>query len=250
MKNVFRPFISVIVVATNTFQSCNTISDREFEVNGVKFKMIAVEGGSFMMGATPGQGDDARENEKPAHKVTVDDFLIGETEVTQELWFAVMGNNPSHFKYKDGNYPVENVSWYDVQEFIKKLNEITGQQFRLPFEAEWEYAARGGKKSTDKKYAGSDDIEEVAWYAKNANKITHVVASKKANELGLYDMSGNVFEMVQDSMIANSTARYTVKGGAITNPASAYPRVSSHCAFDTNFKAHSIGIRLVLISKK
>ena len=203
-----------------------------------------------MMGATPGQGDDARENEKPAHKVTVDDFLIGETEVTQELWFAVMGNNPSHFKYKDGNYPVENVSWNDVQEFIKKLNEITGQQFRLPFEAEWEYAARGGKKSTDKKYAGSDDIEEVAWYKNNANGTTHAVASKMANELGLYDMSGNVFEMVQDSMMDNSMAMYTVKGGAITNPASAYPRVSSHCAFDLKFKAHSIGIRLVLISKK
>lgn len=182
-----------LVLAT-LIQSCTTISDQEFEVNGVKFKMIAVEGGSFMMGATPGQGTDARENEKPAHKVIVDDFLIGETEVTQQLWFAVMGNNPSGFKIYDGNYPVENVSWNDVQEFIKKLNDITGQQFRLPFEAEWEYAARGGKKSTDKKYSGSDDVDEVAWYKDNAGGTTHAVASKKSNELGIYDMSGNVWE--------------------------------------------------------
>jgi formylglycine-generating enzyme required for sulfatase activity len=246
MLKILRMTVATVLLCVCTiFNSCNTISDREFEVNGVKFKMIAVEGGSFMMGATPGQGDDARENEKPAHKVTVDDFLIGETEVTQELWFAVMGNNPSHFK-KEGNYPVENVSWNDVLWFIKELNEITGQHFRLPYESEWEYAARGGKKSTDKKYSGSDDVDEVAWYAKNANKSTHAVASKKANELGLYDMSGNVFEMVQDSNLVNPPKKYTVKGGAITNPAKAYPRVSSRYSFETDFKAHSIGFRLVI----
>ncbi|MBO7477227.1 MAG: formylglycine-generating enzyme family protein [Salinivirgaceae bacterium] len=230
------------------FNSCTTFSDQEFEVNGVKFKMIAVEGGSFMMGATPGQGDDARENEKPAHKVIVDDFLIGETEVTQQLWFAVMGSNPSHFKYKDGNYPVENVSWIDAQEFIKKLNEITGQQFRLPFEAEWEYAARGGKKSTDKKYAGGDDIEEVAWYRDNASGTTHAVATKRANELGIYDLSGNVFEMIEDLPSVTPNMMYTIKGGAITNPATSYPRVSSRCAYHLTFKAHSIGLRLSLSS--
>ncbi|MBO4603318.1 MAG: SUMF1/EgtB/PvdO family nonheme iron enzyme [Salinivirgaceae bacterium] len=247
MKIIRAIVVTVLLCVCTMFNSCNTISDHEFEVNGVKFKMIAVEGGSFMMGATPGQGDDARENEKPAHKVTVDDFLIGEIEVTQQLWFAVMGSNPSHFKNKDGNYPVENVSWYDVQEFIKKLNEITGQQFRLPFEAEWEYAARGGKKSTDKKYAGSDNVDEVAWYRNNANGTTHAVATKKANELGIYDMSGNVFEMVQDLSSVNPKMMYTVRGGAITNPASAYPRVSSRCAFDIKSKMFSIGIRLVLV---
>lgn len=194
--NILSVVLALFTIAT--ISSCGSISDKDFEVNGVKFRMIAVEGGSFMMGATPGQGEDARENEKPAHKVTVDDFLIGETEVTQELWFAVMGNNPSHFKSDEGNLPVENVSWNDVQVFIKKLNEITGQQFRLPFEAEWEYAARGGKKSTDKKYAGSDNVDEVAWYKDNAEGVTHAVASKRANELGIYDMSGNVWELCED----------------------------------------------------
>ncbi len=244
MKNIKYSIVIAILGASVVLNSCSTISDQEFDVNGVKFKMIAVEGGSFMMGATPGQGTDARENEKPAHKVIVDDFLIGETEVTQELWFAVMESNPSHFKSKGGNYPVENVSWNDVQVFIKKLNEVTGQQFRLPFEAEWEYAARGGKKSTDKKYAGSDDVDEVAWYKDNAGGTTHAVASKSANELGIYDMSGNVFEMMQDLSSAVPNMMYTVRGGAITNPARAYPRVSSRCFYELTVKAHSIGLRL------
>lgn len=246
MKNVFRPFISVIVVATITFQSCDTISDREFEVNGVKFKMIAVKGGSFMMGATPGQGDDVRENEKPAHKVIVDDFWIGETEVTQELWFAVMGNNPSYFKYNDGNYPVENVSWNDVQVFIKKLNEITGQQFRLPFEAEWEYAARGGKKSTDKKYAGSNDIEEVAWYKDNANGATHAVATKMANELGIYDMSGNVWEWCD--LVAKDLGNIRLantRGSSFGNENSYFCVACRYCC-PINLTGKTIGFRLVL----
>lgn len=215
MKNLGYFFSAILLSVCMVFDSCNTISDQEFEVNGVKFKMIAVEGGSFMMGATPGQGTDARENEKPAHKVTVDDFLIGETEVTQELWFAVMGSNPSHFKWLDGDHPVENVSWNDVQEFIKKLNEMTGKEFRLPFEAEWEYAARGGKKSTDKKYAGSDDIDEVAWYKDNSDGMTHEVATKKPNELGIYDMSGNVWELCQDYYYSDQGPSTIMRGAAI-----------------------------------
>lgn len=198
------------------------------------------------MGATPGQGNDARENEKPAHKVTVDDFLIGETEVTQELWFAVMGSNPSHFKNKDGNYPVENVSWYDVQDFIKKLNEITGQQFRLPFEAEWEYAARGGKKSTDKKYAGSDDIEEVAWYGDNSGGRTHAVATKKANELGIYDMSGNVWEWCEDWSGDHHNATVNMRGGSYVN-GKGHPRVSKRYVYPINNNRKIIGCRLILI---
>lgn len=246
MKNL-KIFISATMLSVSiVFDSCNTISDQEFEVKGVKFKMIAVEGGSFMMGATPGQGNNARENEKTARKVTVDDFLIGETEVTQQLWFAVMENNPSYFKYQDGNYPVENVSWYDVQEFIKKLNEITGQQFRLPFEAEWEYAARGGKKSTDKKYAGSDDIDEVAWYGDNAGEKTHAVATKKANELGIYDMTGNVWEWCEDVFEDDEGQMICMRGGCYSNNPNAQKLIYRYvCSIKTKYRFE--GFRLVLI---
>lgn len=246
MKKLNILSAGLALFAAATISSCSSISDQEYEINGVKFKMIAVEGGSFMMGATPGQGEDARENEKPAHKVTIDDFLIGETEVTQELWFAVMGNNPSHFKSDEGNLPVENVTWNDVQSFIKKLNEITGQNFRLPFESEWEYAARGGKKSTDKKYAGSDDVEEVAWYKDNAEGKTHAVATKKANELGIYDMSGNVWEW--SDLVGNDPQNISfanTRGGSIGNENSHFG-IASRSICPISASAKTIGFRLVL----
>ena len=174
--------------------------DKIFDVNGVQFKMVYVEGGSFMMGATLEQGDDAYDNEKPAHKVTLDDYYIAETQVTQALWQAVMGNNPSN--WKGDNLPVETISWNDcIVFFILKLNQITGQSFRLPTEAQWEFAARGGRYSKGYKYAGSNNLDEVAWFGDNSNRETHPVAQKKANELGLYDMSGNVWEWCTDYFI-------------------------------------------------
>ena len=170
--------------------------NQTFTVNGVSFTMIAVEGGTFQMGATSEQGSDAESDEKPVHSVTLSDYYIGETEVTQELWTAVMGNNPSY--YKGNNKPVEQVSWNDCQKFITKLNQLTGKNFRLPTESEWEYAARGGKKSLGYKYSGSDIAGVVARYEGNSGSKTHDVKTKQANELGIYDMSGNVYEWCQD----------------------------------------------------
>ena len=162
-------------------------------VNGVSFEMVAVKGGSFMMGSNDGHID-----EKPVHRVTVSDFYMGKTEVTQALWKAVMSYNPSNFK---GNYlPVETVSWDEVQEFIIKLNRLTGKKYCLPTEAEWEYAAGGGSENRTK-YAGTD-VESsggnYAWYYSNSGYQTHDVATKLPNSLGLYDMSGNVWEWCND----------------------------------------------------
>lgn len=164
---------------------------------GVTFNMVLVKGGTFEMGANKFD-EEADEDEKRPHNVTLSDFYIGQTQVTQELWQAVMGDNPSDFK-GDLKRPVERVSWNDCQEFIKKLNRLTGQSFHLPTEAQWEFAARGGNESKGYKYAGGDSINGVAWYEGNSLWKTHVVAEENhVNELGLYDMSGNVREWCQD----------------------------------------------------
>lgn len=174
-------------------------SSRTFTVKGVSFRMKLVKAGTFMMGATLEMEDDALDNEFPVHKVTLTkDYYMGETQVTQALWQAVMGKNPSWFPGNDQR-PVECVSWNDCQDFIEQLNRITGEHFRLPTEAEWEFAARGGNESKGCRYAGSNDLDEVAWYDEDWDKgSTHPVAGKQPNELGLYDMSGNVYEWCAD----------------------------------------------------
>ena len=171
-------------------------SAKTFMVGGVSFDMVWVEGGTFHMGATSEQSENAWDDENPVHSVTLSGYYIGKTEVTQALWKTVMGSNPSSFK--GDNLPVECVSWDDCQEFIRKLSALTGQNFRLPTEAEWEFACRGGNNSRGYKYSGSNDIDSVAWYKDNSGGNTHPVATKLSNELGICDMSGNVWEWCSD----------------------------------------------------
>ncbi len=224
------------------------------------FKMVDIEGGTFMMGATSEQNSPLAD-EKPAHKVTLSDFYISETEVTQDLWKAVMYENPSYFITGDGNLPVDNVSWEDCQIFIRKLNAKTELQrpkgcvFRLPTEAEWEFAARGGTKSKGTMYAGSNDPDQVAWCAINSGKVTHAVGTKAPNELGLYDMSGNVYEWCSDYFGSYSSESQTNPTGPATGEkvvvrgASWYHsirdcRVSARLSINPTKAYDSLGIRL------
>lgn len=156
--------------------------------------LIRVDGGEFQMGS---DSSDAKKAEKPAHLVMVDDFYISKFEVTQELFESVMGSSLSYFQSPD--IPVNNLSWQQANFFIEKLNEMTGETYRLPTEAEWEYAARGGQLSKGYAYSGSNNIDDVAWYSQNANNQAHPVGMKQPNELGLYDMTGNVGEFVSDA---------------------------------------------------
>ena len=185
-----------------------------FSIGNVRFEMVRVEGGTFTMGATAEQGSDAYSDEKPTHQVTLSSYSIGKTEVTQALWQAVMGSNPSYFK--GSNLPVETVSWEECQNFIRKLNALTGKNFRLPTEAEWEYAARGGSNSRGFKYSGSNTLSNVAWYDDNSADKTHPVATKASNELGIYDMSGNVWEWCSDWDSSYTSASQTNPTGPIS----------------------------------
>lgn len=219
--------------------------------------MVYVEGGTFTMGATSEQGSDAYDREKPAHQVTLSSFSIGKYEVTQEEWQAVMGSNPSY--YKGSKKPVGRVSWEDCQEFISKLNSMTGKRFRLPTEAEWEYAARGGNRCCGYKYAGSNIIGNVAWYNGNSGSKTHDVGQKSPNELGLYDMSGNVSEWCYDgyasydSSFKNNPAEppsessRVHRGGTECSKAE-YCRVSYRLVDSADARYDSTGLRLAFNS--
>jgi len=238
-------------------------NEEEFLVGDVSFTMMPVEGGTFMMGATAEQGSDGSDRERPVHQVTLDTYFIGQTEVTQELWIAVMGSNPSQFP--GSTNPVENVSWEDCQEFIATLNQLTGRTFRLPTEAEWEFAARGGNESQGYKYAGSDIITSVAWYSGNdawqirgtGSYGTHPVATRMPNELMLFDMSGNVHEWCQDWFAAYTSGDQLNPTGPATGNARVYRggswyfdewfcRVSFRNSVTPTYRSYGIGLRLAL----
>lgn len=223
-------------------------------VNGVQYCMIKVEGGTFTMGATSEQGSDAEDGEKPTHQVTLSTYYIGRTEVTQALWEAVMGSNPSSFKGK--KLPVENVSYNDCKQFIEKLNVMTGQDFRLPTEAEWEFAARGGNQSHGYKYSGSNYLDDVAWFGENSGSETNTVATKRPNELGIYDMSGNVLEWCSDSYAKYTSSPQTNprggrgsdrvgRGGGLDYGAKRC-RVSYRLNYSPDERYGNLGLRLVL----
>lgn len=202
------PLLSLFFLSSTQSQSSQNDSILTLTVEGVSFDMVKVEAGSFIMGCTDEQGGDCDDDERPYHRVTITrDYYIGKFEVTQELYEAVMGENPSNWKSFDR--PVENVSWQRAQVFCAELSRITGRQFSLPTEAEWEYAARGGQKSTGAKYSGGYAINKVAWYGGNSGSQTHPVGQLRPNELGIYDMSGNVCEFCQDRYGSYNSASQT-----------------------------------------
>ena len=223
--------------------------------DGISIEMVKVEAGTFMMGATS-EMKDPYDWEKPVHQVTLtNDYYMGKYEVTQALWQAVMGSNPSNFK--GDNLPVETVNWNDCQEFISKLNSLTGRKFRLPTEAEWEYAARGGKKSRGYQYSGSNSISDVAWYSGNSGRVTHPVGTKQANELGIYDMSGNVYEWCQDWYGSFSSSSQTNPTGADSGSSrvfrggswygnARYCRLSFRDCTPPDCRGYNLGLRLAL----
>ena len=225
------------------------------ELNKLINNMVYVSGGTFTMGATSEQGSEAESYEKPTHSVTLSSYYICKYEVTQALWRAVMGSNPSNFK--GNNLPVENVSWYDCQTFIKRLNSYTGRNFRLPTEAEWEFAARGGNYSRHYKYSGSNYISDVGWYDDNSGNRTHPVGTKQANELGLYDMSGNVWEWCSDwygsysfysqnDPTGPNSGSYRVNRGGGWNFYAWLCRSSIRYYYSPNYTHYDLGLRLVL----
>ena len=244
-----------------------------FTVNGVSFTMVYVQGGTFIMGCTGEQGIDCEDDETPTHKVTLNSYYIGETEVTQAMWRAVMGSEPSnvsapHDDYigdvsgwseelgLGGSYPAYNVSYDEIQEFIRRLNELTGRVFSLPTEAEWEFAARGGE-SGGYKYSGSNTIDEVAWYEGNSDGRNHPVKGKRPNALGLYDMSGNVYERCLDWYGDYSSGSQTNPKGPLSGPSVVFRggswyfyaracRISRRLNYDLDDIDNCGGFRLVL----
>lgn len=246
--------ISILLLALVFSIQSFAQKDRVYNVGGVKFTMKYVKGGTYMMGATKEMG--SYDKDEIVHRATVKSFFMGETEVTQELWNAVMGKNPS--KFKGENHPVEWITWDDCQEFIAKLNALTKQNFRLPTETEWEYAARGGCYSKHYRYAGGNNLDEIAWHGGNIlpmKKKHQPVRLKKPNEIGLYDMTGNVSEWCQDYYNAYGTdpmqppanlarRNFRIMRGGCYNNSDYYLRVSNRNIFIHWRHDDNLGLRL------
>ena len=233
---------------------------------GINMRMIFVEGGTFTMGCTSDQGDDCDDDEKPTRETTVGSFHIGMLKVTQSQWEKVMGTTLDQQRAKAGNsmtygvgadYPMYYVSWEEAKEFCRRLSQQTGRNYSLPTEAEWEYAARGGKKSEGTKYAGSQSIRDVAWYWDNSGSSTHKCGTKRPNALGIYDMSGNVWEWCEDRYGqylqydkdnpkgASTGFRRVIRGGSWNNFARDC-RVASRGSSSPGSRFDTTGFRVVL----
>ena len=241
-------------------------TDKHFTVNGVTFKMVFVKGGGLYLGCTSGSGS-CGSYESPSHYVTLSDYYVGETEVTQALWKAVMGYNNNPSNWQGDRLPVEMVSWTDCNEFVSRVNSLLAEQlpqgyrFALPSEAQWEYAARGGQKSSGSLYAGSNNVNFVAWYYDNSEFRTHEVKLKAPNELGLYDMSGNVAEWCEDwyssswysdnvnwtNPVNAFAGSYRVLRGGSWRYYASYCRVSDRYSSTPSGRSYKYGFRLALV---
>lgn len=261
-----KQILMCMLLATLAFSCGNNRAEvpegsQAITVGDYEIVMVRIEPATFTMGATPEQTDCDFYSEKPTHRVQfTKPYYLSQTEVTQELWEYVMGNNPSLYKGQEGesNLPVTNITWYDCQKFVKKLSEMTGKKFRLPTEAEWEYGARGGGKGFSLPYAGSKYVDRVACMATNSDGHPHPVAQYGANEIGLYDMSGNVWEWVADNykqysdsltkdplVITNDTLTHSVRGGSFTDRQSKC-RTSARDANWPDYKQTNLGFRLAM----
>lgn len=243
--------------------------NRVFHVNHIPFKMVFVKGGDMQLGCNENRDDSCKTTETPAHTVTLTDFYIGETEITQSQWMAVMGrdNNPSY--WKGNTLPVERVSWAECQRFVNRLNKYLarelpeGYRFALPSEAQWEYAARGGEKSAGTRYSGGNSLNVLAWFYSNSNERTHDVRIKTANELGLFDMSGNVWEWCQDWFDGNyyaenqdwkdplnkqESTHYVLRGGS-WNYAEPYSRCATRNYGSLHTRYEDCGFRIALVPR-
>ena len=255
-SDIFQPE-PVQPAVTNTASQTNTSNPLNGQNHPAEPEMVFVEGGTFWMGCTEEQGRDCRPTESPLHSVTLSSFYIGKYVITQKQWKNIMGTDPS--QKKGDNNPVDNISWEEAQEFINKLNKATGKQYRLPTEAEWEFVARGGVKSNGYKYSGSNSLNSVAWISSKNKVRTGPVGKRQPNELGIYDMSGNVWEWCNDWFdIYNSNAqtnpigpttgtKRVIRGGR-WNSAAQDCRVSSRIGYSPNSRGRNsyFGFRVVL----